>query len=239
MNKYYRHLQTAVYFFWKLIGFSWEQIYEQVLQTLINCRPFLPAYPLVAPPSRVVWTEETDKRLMAVKGAIHDFVSSSCTSGIKGQNAVIQPWGFRTGRSVDLQPDTHGWPGKHGRQLWVRCGGGDNTRAGQPHRTFILRGREPIPRCCDQHLILGWRTEWNAGRPMGWTSEITREPDGTFAAWGVRGPCDVPSGEALTVILRSPRARETSAGGGKGCQSFQKGKARSQRSHAHTPTTGA
>ncbi len=160
MNKYYRHLQTAVYFFWKLIGFSWEQIYEQVLQTLINCHPCLPAYPLVAPPSRVVWTEETDKRLVAVKGAIHDFVSSSCTSGIKGQNAVIQPWGFRTGRSVDLQPDTHGWPGKHGRQLWVRCGGGDNTRAGQPHRTFILRGREPIPRCCDRHLILGL-DQWN------------------------------------------------------------------------------
>ncbi len=33
--------------------------------------------------------------------------------------------------------------------------------------------------------------------------------------------------------------REPSTGGGRGCQSFQKGKARSQRSHAHTPTTGA
>ncbi len=44
----------------------------------------MPAYPLAAPPSRVVRTEETDERLLAVKGAIHDFVSSSCTSGKKG-----------------------------------------------------------------------------------------------------------------------------------------------------------
>ncbi len=68
----------------------------------------------------------------------------------------------------------------HERQ-W-RCGGRDNTRGGQPHRTFILRGREPIPRCCDRHPIYRWRTELNAGRPVGRTSEITREPDGMFAA---------------------------------------------------------
>ncbi len=29
---------------------------------------------------------------------------------------------------------------------------------GQPHRTFILRGHEPIPRCCDRHPIYRWRT---------------------------------------------------------------------------------
>ncbi len=33
---------------------------------------------------RVVRTEEADEWLLAVKGAIHDFVSSSCTSGKKG-----------------------------------------------------------------------------------------------------------------------------------------------------------
>ncbi len=38
---------------------------------------------------------------------------------------------------------------------------------------------------------------------------------------------------------RSSARRETSTGGGRGCQSFHKGKARSQRNHAHTPTTGA
>ncbi len=44
----------------------------------------MPAYPLATPPSRVVRTEEADRRLLAMKGAIHDFVSSSCTSGKKG-----------------------------------------------------------------------------------------------------------------------------------------------------------
>ncbi len=49
------------------------------------------------------------------------------------EKPIVQPRGLGTGRSVDLQPDAHGCPGKHGRQLWVRCGGGDNTRGGQPH----------------------------------------------------------------------------------------------------------
>ncbi len=45
------------------------------------------AVSLQAPPSRVVRTEEMDERLLAVKGAIHDFVSSSSTSGKKGTGA--------------------------------------------------------------------------------------------------------------------------------------------------------
>ncbi len=44
----------------------------------------MPAYPLATPPSRVVRMEEAEERLLAVKGAIHDFVSSSCASGKKG-----------------------------------------------------------------------------------------------------------------------------------------------------------
>ncbi len=44
-------------------------------------------------------------------------------------------------------------------------------------------------------------------------------------------PSDLPEHQPVVLCL--------SAGGGRGCQSFQKGKARSQRSHAHTPTTGA
>ncbi len=36
-------------------------------------------------------------------------------------------------------------PGKHGRQLWVRFGGGRDTRGVQLRRIFILRGRLPIP----------------------------------------------------------------------------------------------
>ncbi len=151
--------------------------------------------------------------------------------------------GSGTGQSIDLQPDAHCCPGKHGHQLWVWCGSGDNTRGGQPHRTFILRGREPIPRCCDRHPIYRRRTEWNTGRPVGQTSEITWEPDGMFAAWGVRGPwgrtrrrgsyCHPQISQS--VSRRSSACRETSTGGGRGCQSFHKGKARSQRNHAHTP----
>ncbi len=43
--------------------------------------------PLADPPSRVVRTDETDEWLLVMKGAIHDFVSSSCTSGKKGTGA--------------------------------------------------------------------------------------------------------------------------------------------------------
>ncbi len=161
--------------------------------------------------------------------------------GHKGRPGWIHP-------PVDLQADTHGCPGKHGRQLRVRCGGGDNTRGGQPHRTFILGGREPIPRCCNRHPIYRWRTEWNAGRPVGQNSEITPELDGIFAAWGVRGPwgCTRRRGSysnpqiSQSVSRRSSaRAREISTGGGRGCQSFHKGKARSHWNHAHMPTTDA
>ncbi len=59
--------------------------------------------------------------------------------------------------------------------------GGHRLPEGQPHRTF-LREREPISRCCNRHPIHRWRTELNAGRPVGRTSEITREPDRMFAA---------------------------------------------------------
>ncbi len=118
--------------------------------------------------------------LMHLREERHRLVSRSgagLTTAPRSEKPIVQPRG-----SVDLQPDNHGCPGKHGRQLWVRCGGGDNTRGGQPHRTFILRGSVPIPRCCDRHPIYRWRTKLNAGRPVGQTSEITREPDGMFAA---------------------------------------------------------
>ncbi len=47
----------------------------------------MPAYPLATPLSRVVRMEEVDGWLLAVKGAVHDFVSSSCTSRKKGTGA--------------------------------------------------------------------------------------------------------------------------------------------------------
>ncbi len=77
------------------------------------------------------------------------------------------------------------------------------------------------------------RLKWNAGPPVERTSEITREPDGTLAAWGVRGPWGCTrqrSSYCYPQISQgasrwfSARARETSADGSRGCQSFQKGK---------------
>ncbi len=44
----------------------------------------MPAYPKAAPPSRVVRGEELQDLFRAVKGAFHDLVSSSCTSGKNG-----------------------------------------------------------------------------------------------------------------------------------------------------------
>ncbi len=58
-------------------GVSWAQVHRDRFLHLGNATP----------PSRVVRTEEADERLLAVKGAIHDFVSSSCTSGKKGTGA--------------------------------------------------------------------------------------------------------------------------------------------------------
>ncbi len=91
--------------------------------------------PLAASSSRVVRTEETDEQLLAPRAP----------PGKKApeQNVVVS-------RAL-LRETNH--------PAWVRCGGGDNTREGQPHRTFILRGHKPIPRCCDLHPILGRCTE--------------------------------------------------------------------------------
>ncbi len=68
-----------------------------------------------------------------------------------------------------------------------------------------------------------------------------------FTAWGVRGPWGRARRRgsysnpqiSQSASRQSSARRETSTGGGRGCQSFHKGKARSQWNHAHTPTTGA
>ncbi len=44
-------------------------------------------YPIAAPPLRVVRTEQTDEWLLAKKGAILNFISSSCTSRKKATGA--------------------------------------------------------------------------------------------------------------------------------------------------------
>ncbi len=62
-----------------------------------------------------------------------------------------------------------------------------------------------------------------------------------------RGECRIlrmcsvlPSPQLCRCLPKRRRAptQKTSTGGSRGCQSFQKGKARSQRNHAHMPTTG-
>ncbi len=67
-------------------GVSWAKVHRDRSLHLGNA-----AYPLATPPLRVVRMEEADERLLAVKGAIHDFVSSSCTSGKKGTEAGRGP----------------------------------------------------------------------------------------------------------------------------------------------------
>ncbi len=130
-----------------------------------------------------------------MKGAIHDFVSSSCTSRKKGTRAErgCEPRPAPRNQSSSRDGSGLGIPLTSSPMLTaarasmaVSSGSGavvaTTPKGGQPHRTFILRGCEPIPRCCDRHPIHGWRTELNAGRPVGRTSEIIREPDGMFAA---------------------------------------------------------
>ncbi len=56
----------------------------------------MPVYPKAAPPSRVVRAEEPQDLFRAVKGAFHDLVSSSCTSGKNG-----------TGGGAENQRDPH------------------------------------------------------------------------------------------------------------------------------------
>ncbi len=63
-------------------GVSWAQVHRDRYLHLENSH-----VPLATPPSRVVRTEEADERLLAMKGAIHELVSSSCTSGKKGTGA--------------------------------------------------------------------------------------------------------------------------------------------------------
>ncbi len=119
---------------------------------------------------------------------------------------------------------------------------------GQPHRTFILRGLWTHPSMLRSTSYTQMAHRMKCWAPRGTDQRNHPAPDRMFAAWVVRGPwgCTRRRGFysnpqiSQSVSRRSSaRARETSMGGGRGCQFFHKGKARSQRNHAHTPTTGA
>ncbi len=107
-------------------------------------------YPLAAPPSRVVREEEGPDWLRAEKGAFHDLVTSSCTSGKERywggalgtstghpMKPIVQPRGLRTRWRVPLEPDTRGGPGKHSSHLWAGLGQYCHTWRVQHSQIFI------------------------------------------------------------------------------------------------------
>ncbi len=176
----------------------------------------MPAYPLATPPSRVVRDGGGGRAASGRERAIHDFnqflmhLRKERHRGRarfselrpRSEKPIVQAEGLGLGGLVDLQPDAHGCPGKHGHQLWVRCGGGDNTRGGQPHRTFILRGCEPIPRCCDLqtvHRMKCWAPRGTDQRNHPGTGPDVRYVRIKRCPWGRTRR------RGSTVTLRSPR----------------------------------
>ncbi len=176
----------------------------------------MPVYPKAAPPSRVVRGEEPQGLFRAVKGAFHDLVSSSCTSGKNGtgggrwkpaatppEKPLVQPRRVGTRWRIPHEPDVLGGPGKHSRHLWVWLGQRYHTRRGatQPSRHARReRARPPMQRPTSGHQ--GRHRRKRVGYPT--QQRPQSEPIGTPpAAECLRGE-NLHLGEALTVILRSP-----------------------------------
>ncbi len=117
-----------------------------------------------------------------------------------------------------------------------RMGGGNTPYGVSPHpqgarlastiQWANLRLETAFPFCCPP-----WQTKR--------CSELlTLRVRSTYMRNALTGHSNAKAGSASSEGSAA-RARETSTGGGRGCQSFHKGKARSQRNHAHTPTKGA
>ncbi len=134
-------------------GVSWAQVPATALSTW-----GMPAYPLATPPSRVVRTEEADERLLAVKGAIHELVSSSCTSGKKGTGAGrgCEPRPAPRNKSSSREGSGLGGlltssPMLTAARASMAVSSGPvrlvatTPEGAAPTAPFILRGREPIP----------------------------------------------------------------------------------------------
>ncbi len=144
----------------------------------------MPVYPKAAPPSRVVRGEEPQGLFRAVKGAFHDLVSSSCTSGKNGTGG---------GRWKPARPP----PRNHSSNLEGSGRGGGfhtipgrryHTRRGQRSRVVIPGERGLALRCSDRHLVIRGGTEGN-----GWGTPLSRGPSPNQryprrlrSAWGVR-----------------------------------------------------
>ncbi len=183
-----------------------------------------------------------------MKGAIHDFINSSYTSGKKkapeqtaprSEKPIIQPRGLGLGGLLTLHPRySRLRPGKHSCQLWVRAAEATTPRGQpQPH----LQSSEDVnpspmlwstsyPRMA--HRMKCWCAPWDG------PAKSPGKPDGMFTAWGVRGlwgRARWRGSHGHPQISRAPAGGsllepgEPSTGAAEGANPFRKGKARSQR----------
>ncbi len=119
--------------------------------------------------------EEADEPLLAVKRGrpqLHQLLvhfreernqgRAWSRATARAEEPIISPRGLGTRRCARLQPRSRGGPGKHGRQLWVRFGGGRDTRGVQlpnlhPQRTIA---HPPMPRSTSDPLSARRMKRW-------------------------------------------------------------------------------
>ncbi len=145
-------------------GVSWAHVHRDRSLHLGNAH-----VPLATPPSRVVRTEEADERLLAVKGAIHDFVSSSCTSGRKGTRVERGCEPRPAPRNQSSSREGSGLGGlltsspiltAARASMAVSSGSGAATISKRGSPTAPLSSEDMNPsRCCNRHPIHRWHTE--------------------------------------------------------------------------------
>ncbi len=207
------------------------------------------------PPSRVVrteGTEEADERLPAVKGAIHELVSSSCTSGKKGTRAGrgCEPRPAPRNQSSSCEGSGLGGLLTSSPMLTaarasmaVSSGSGaavaTTPEGGSPTALSSSEDVNPSPDAAIDILSTDGAPNEMLGAPWDRPAKSPGNRTGCSLRARRRGSYSNPQISQSVSRRSSARAREISTGGGRGCQSFHKGKARSQRNHAHTPTTDA
>ncbi len=163
--------------------------------------------------------EEGDERLLAEKGDIHHFVSSSCTSGKKwirvGHGREPRP----VPRNQSSSREGSGLGGVHtsspmltaARESMAFNSGSDSAvattpKGGSPAKSLSSEDDSPSPDAAIDiwssigapNETLGTPWDGSAKSPGSCTEQLLWEK------WEVCG--DWPDGEALTVTLRSPRA---------------------------------
>ncbi len=164
----------------------------------------IPSYPLATPPLRLVRMEEADERLLAVKGAIHDFVSSSCTSGKKGTEAWRGwDWAVWWPPVQCSRLPGQAWPSALGPvRRWRQHPRGAAPPHLHPQRTWA---HPPMLRSTSYLQMVHRMKCW---APRG--ADQRNHPGTGLDVRCVRSKRSVgacPGGEALTVTLRSPRAQ--------------------------------